>query len=83
MLRKWRAPFLNFLLLVTFVALQIKAESEVVDTIICGPSQYKCYSGECIQNFYKCNGIFDCRSREDETNCGKRGFLHYLNFPRN
>lgn len=83
MLRKWRAPFLNFLLLVTFVALQIKAESEVVDTIICGPSQYKCNSGECIANSYKCNGIIDCRSRDDEFDCGKRGFFHYLNFPRN
>lgn len=60
-----------------------EAESVVVETIICGPLQYKCNSGECIANSYKCNGIIDCRSRDDEFDCGKRGFFHYLNFPRN
>lgn len=81
MARKWRTPFLNFLLFATIAVFQLKAESEMIDTIVCGPTQYKCNSGECIANSYKCNGYVDCRSREDEFDCGMRGMkIYILNF---
>lgn len=82
--RKWKAPFLNFLVLVTIVAVELKAESELIDTIVCSPSQYKCNSGECIANNYKCNGLIDCHSREDEYDCGMSEILYiFFKFLRN
>lgn len=66
MFRK-RSVILNIFLLATLL-LKAKAESEIVTSTAC---EFKCSSGECIPKAYVCNGLIDCKSRQDEQDCGE------------
>ena len=35
----------------------------------CPVSQFRCYDGSCLPNYYRCNGRYDCPAGEDELNC--------------
>lgn len=41
----------------------------------CTVNEFKCSSGhQCINSYYRCDGVFDCSDRSDEQACRK-----YLN----
>ena len=35
----------------------------------CFESEFGCVDGQCIQQQYRCNEIYDCRDKSDEKNC--------------
>ena len=41
----------------------------VVATPVCGFDEFACSDGECIDERRVCDGIEDCRDREDEFGC--------------
>ena len=41
----------------------------------CGPFQWACRSGECINANNRCDGNYDCQDYSDETGCA--GSVHY------
>jgi len=42
----------------------------------CGPNEFRCYDGACIDIHLKCDGQFDCTDKSDEYLCGN--LLTYL-----
>lgn len=63
--------------LITTVAQQLlTAQTEHVffffSVYNCTPTEFKCSSGhQCINSFYRCDGVFDCSDRSDERGCRK------------
>lgn len=40
---------------------------------VCGPNEFMCNNGQCIDKAYRCDSIKDCDDKSDELNC--RGVL--------
>lgn len=47
----------------------------IVDYATCSPLEYRCGNGQCIKENQRCNGVFDCADRTDETHCGRYLFI--------
>lgn len=54
--------FYKSCLLITYFCISIKGT--------CGPSQFACSTGECLQQRWLCDGWNDCPNGEDEHSCG-------------
>ena len=40
----------------------------------CGPTEFQCHDGACIDIQLKCDGQFDCTDKSDEYLCGTERF---------
>lgn len=44
----------------------------------CSSTEFKCASGnQCIRNYYRCDGVFDCNDHSDEAACRKYKQIHF------
>uniref|UniRef100_A0A8C5S259 LDL receptor related protein 2 n=1 Tax=Laticauda laticaudata TaxID=8630 RepID=A0A8C5S259_LATLA len=44
----------------------------------CSSTEFKCASGnQCIRNYYRCDGVFDCSDHSDEAGCRKYKEIHF------
>ncbi|VDK60352.1 unnamed protein product [Anisakis simplex] len=50
---------------------ELKCESQSREEGACGSNEYRCDSGQCIPNEFKCNHRYDCQDGSDETVCGE------------
>lgn len=48
-------------------------EKSCVEPTDCQPNQFKCLSGNCIRDVFRCNGSPECLDGSDELNCPKCG----------
>ncbi|XP_050360631.1 basement membrane-specific heparan sulfate proteoglycan core protein isoform X15 [Nymphalis io] len=60
-----RGTFVSLCLL-TFAS-SLRAQNYIRQS--CGVDDFRCYNGKCIESSYRCNGVIDCASGEDEKDC--------------
>uniref|UniRef100_A0A8B9LVB8 Low-density lipoprotein receptor-related protein 2 n=1 Tax=Astyanax mexicanus TaxID=7994 RepID=A0A8B9LVB8_ASTMX len=68
---------LNYIFYLTLLSFQIYCYGVVYN---CTGYEFKCANGhQCINSFYRCDGVFDCNDRSDETGCPTRppGMCHH------
>ena len=56
---------------VIFVAVKLAWPPEEPSVTTCGPREFRCSDGSCIEARLRCDHNDDCRDGSDETDCGK------------
>ena len=56
---------------VIFVAVKLAWPPEEPSVTSCGPREFRCSDGSCIEARLRCDHNDDCRDGSDETDCGK------------
>ena len=45
--------------------------SFIAETNLCNDDQFRCNSGQCVNNSKRCDFVPDCLDRSDEQNCAE------------